>query len=115
MATYKPAPNFFRELSVSPEIAEAVRAVAEDGKAIAVEIAERFRVTGEYADSFDVDVERIEWRGEYPGPRVAGRLTNTAPYAAAVEWGKGGRSGDETESAHRVLGRTLDALVTRNE
>lgn len=110
---YRPNPDFFRKLANGPEVRAALRKVAEKGKAIAVEISQDFRVTGEYIDSFEVRDETIDWRGRYPGPRAAARLHNSAGYAAAVEWGKGGRAGDETESNHRVLGRTLDQLKAR--
>lgn len=107
---YRANPDFFRKLAVSEQIRRPLREVAEKAKELAVELAQEFRVTGEYASSFEVRDETIDWRGEYTGQRAAARLHNSAGYAAAVEWGKGGRSGDETESNHRVLGRTLDAL-----
>jgi hypothetical protein len=100
----------FKAMAVGPEIRAACLAEAERAKAIAVGLAQEFRVSGEYADSFEVSDETIDWHGEYPGPRAAGRLTNTAPYAAAVEWGYEGRAGEPSSSAHHVLARTLDAL-----
>jgi hypothetical protein len=113
LGSYKANPDFFRKLALSPQIRDALRGEAERGKIIAEGLAEDFRITGEYASSFEVtDLTLLHWEGRYKGPRGAARLVNTAGYAAAVEWGKGGRSGDETQSNHRVLGRTLDALRT---
>lgn len=100
----------FKAMANGPELHAACTAAAEKAKAIAVGLAQEFRVTGEYADSFEVTDETVDWHGEYPGPRAAGRLTNTAPYAAAVEWGHEGREDEPGQSAHHVLARTLDAL-----
>lgn len=97
-------------MAVGVEVRAALAAEAERAKSIAVGLAQEFRVTGEYADSFEVTDDTIDWTGEYPGPRAAARLTNTAPYAAAVEWGYEGRSDAPSSSAHHVLKRTLDAL-----
>jgi hypothetical protein len=105
-ATFKPNSAGFRAMAVGPEIRAALRQVAEVGKEIAEELAQDFRVTGEYADSFEVSDETIEWQGRFSGPRAAARLTNTAPHAAAVEWGN-----EHSHRNHRVLGRTLDRLA----
>jgi hypothetical protein len=56
-----------------------------------------------YADSFVV-VPGTAWIAAMR--RVAARLYNTAPHAAAVEWGNAGVNA----RGHRVLGRTLDHL-----
>lgn len=107
---YKANQRFFKEFAVGPELRGIVRSIAEDAKVIARETSEDFRQTGEYSDSFEVDTEVIEFGRRYPTERVTGVLKNTAPHAAAVEWGYKGRAEAETESAHRVLGRTLERL-----
>lgn len=110
MADYKPSEAGFRAMANGPEIRAALRAEAERAKLIAQGLAQEFRVTGEYAESFKVEEDTIEWRGRIAGPRAAARLINTAPYAAAVEWGYEGRAKGPSSSAHHVLKRTLDAL-----
>lgn len=110
LRNYKPNEAFFKKMAVGPEIKGIVKSIAEDAKTIAKSLSQGFRITGEYADSFEASTEIIEWTGQYPGPRISGKLTATAPYSAAVEWGYKGRSQAETSSAHRVLGRTLDLL-----
>lgn len=110
-AVYKPNGDGFKRMAAeSPQIKEALRLVAEKAKVYAEGIATHFIVTGDYLASFKVDTEVIAWTGQYPGPRQTAVLQNTSGHAAAVEWGYKGRSGDESTSAHRVLGRTLDAL-----
>jgi hypothetical protein len=93
------------ELAHGPEVTAAVLAVAETGKAYAESIAPRR--SGHYAASFEVSVETVTVAGR---ERVAAQLTNTAGYAAAVEYGPGGRKDAPAASARRVLGRTLDHL-----
>jgi hypothetical protein len=55
---------------------------------------------GLYRDSFETDVS-VEDLG---GRRAVGRLKNTAPYAAAVEWG------NRRAPAQHVLARALDFM-----
>jgi hypothetical protein len=99
---YKRNPQGWREITNSPEIHAALAEVAEKAKAFAEGLAQDFRETGEYADSFVVVPTTVLWRR---GPRAAVRLENTSDHAAAVEWGKNG-----DQHPHRTLGRTLDAL-----
>jgi hypothetical protein len=112
--------DFFAKLGQGPEMQRLVLAKAEEAKAIAEAISEDFRSDRDdpdhvhYADSFETSVEQ-RYVGEAEAPRVSGRLTNTAPHAAAVEWGYKGRSDAETSEAHRVLGRTLAALTGSDE
>lgn len=101
-ATYVPDESGFRALAVGPELLAACMAVAERGRAYAEVISAPFSDTGEYAGSFDVQpavtvVNRL--------PRASARLENTAPHAAAVEWGN-----ENVPNPHRPLGRTLDHL-----
>lgn len=62
---------------------------------------------GEYKASFHTDV-RVDkpFKGE---PRLMGFITNDAPHAAAVEYGRGGRSKHEGDSPHHVMTRAIDA------
>lgn len=103
---FKPNQAGFRAMAVGPEIRAAVMAEAERAKGIAEGLAEEFRRTGEYADSFEVTSETVRLQTAVGShPVAAGRLTNTSGHAAAVEWGN-----SHDHRAHRVLGRTLDVL-----
>lgn len=106
--TYKPRRAGFKEIVNGPEIAAALETLVQEAKTIAEGLAQDFRVTGQYADSFETSVQ-VEPVAKGPA-RLVGRLTNTAPYAAAVEYGYQGRSEAEGSKAHHVLKRTLDAL-----
>lgn len=114
---YKANADFFRKFAVGPELRGIMLSVAEDAKTIAQDITDGEHIRSDrehqhYADSFEADTEVIHWTGEYPGQRVTGVLRNTAGHAAAVEWGYKGRKEEAGvwESAHRVLGRTLEQL-----
>lgn len=101
---YEPNRAGWAEFAMSPELLEACMAEARKGKRFAESIAPR---SGDergkpYADSFDVEATTVTWRR---GPRVAAKLVNDAPHAAAVEWGN-----KQTPEAHRVLGRTAAYL-----
>jgi hypothetical protein len=103
-AVYRPNREGFAELAVSPQVRAALLEVGLTAKTYAEGLSEEFRRTGEYAGAFEVTELTVIHRR---GPRAAVRLENTAPHAAAVEWGT--RS---EQKPHRVLGRTLDALHT---
>jgi hypothetical protein len=109
---YNPRRAASDEILNGPEIKAALTEITEKAKTIAVGLSQDFRVTGEYADSFEatVDVETVR----SGSPRLVGRLTNHAPYAAAVEWGAEpgprGTAADPLPNAHHVFGRTLVAL-----
>lgn len=107
LSNYQPNSSGFQQIANSPEMRAALKAVAEKGKSIAQGLAQDFRVTGDYADSFEVRETTIPWDGQYPGPRAAAQLVNTSDHAAAVEWGN-----QHAHKAHHVLGRTLDILAS---
>jgi hypothetical protein len=79
-----------------------LRAKAEEAKAVAEGLAQDFRITGDYADSFEVIEEPTTVAGE---TRASAVLKNTSDHAAAVEWGN-----EHAHRAHRVLGKALDAV-----
>ena len=83
-------------------IAAEAEAIAPVGSA-----AQGDKHPGQYKASFEVSsgVE-IDATGH---PRAYGRVKNTAPHAAAVEYGRAGRSGREGKAAHHGLGRSIDA------
>ena len=94
----------FGELLVGPEmeasmkdraekIAEAARAIAPVGDA-----AKGDKHPGQYKASFEVESGVMESGGR----RAYGRVTNTAPHAAAVEFG------NAHSPAQHVLGRAID-------
>lgn len=103
---YRPSRKGFKELALSPKVQAACVAKAESGMAVAKSLAQEFRDTGEYEESFEVRPVVVDSRA---GTRVGARLVNTAGHAAAVEWGPGKRASDPN-TGHRVLGRTLAAL-----
>lgn len=114
LRNYKPNDAFLREFAVGPELKGIVLSVAEDAKVVAETLSAGV-VSDEdhphYRDSFEASTVEIDWQGEHPGPRVAGRLANTSDHAAPVEWGYRGRAEAPNEkNAHRILGRTLDML-----
>lgn len=104
-AYYKPNPQGFQDLANSPEMHDLLDHVAGKAKVFAEALAEDFRRTGEYADSFAVVPLTVIWEGRFGGPRAASRLENSSSHAAAVEWGN-----SHDQNPHRVLSRTLDAL-----
>lgn len=91
--------------AMGPELEAAVLHLANDvAKPYAERISPRSkRQHQHYADSFVV-VPGTAWIAAMR--RVAARLWNTAPHAAAVEWG----NGSTNSRGHRVLGKTLDHL-----
>lgn len=93
-------------MAVGGELRAAVVAVAEKGKAVGEGLAQDFRVTGDYAASFEVTSATVRLDTSAGSHDVAaGVLTNTSDHAAAVEWGN-----EHDHRAHRVLGRILDRL-----
>lgn len=105
----------FRAIAVGPEIRKALAEIAEKGKGFAEAASADFADSGDYGKSFEVTPVSVIWTGEYPGPRAAVQLQNTSDHAAAVEWGRGGRSATPTRTAHRVLGRTLEFLESEGK
>lgn len=111
--TYTPDHRGFAELAVGPELAAAVKAIAEEAKGIAEGLSSDFVVSGEYIGSFEAstEVRELPSAGRSPShPAVVGILLNTSDHAVAVEYGYKGRSDAPTRRAHRVFGRTLAAL-----
>lgn len=105
-ATFKPNSKAFRQMAVGPEIRAAVTAEAKRAEGIAKGLSEDFWVTGEYIESFDVSTETVRLETSFGGHDVAaGKLTNLAGHAAAVEWGN-----KRDHRAHHVLARTAAAL-----
>lgn len=102
---YKPNPEWIAKMAIGPEIRSVLREVAEKGQGIAEGLAQDFKITGDYAGSFQVRDETIAWTGKYPGPRAAEQLVNTSDHAVAVEFGN-----EHVPRPHHVLGRTAAAL-----
>lgn len=95
--------NGMRKVAGGAELRLAVGIIARKGLAYAESIApER---TGDYKRSFDVVMSRVVVAGMR---RVAAKLVNTDPAAAAIEWGA--HVGGGETPAHRTLGRTLAFL-----
>lgn len=104
--TYKARSAGFKEIAVGPEVAAAVISIAAKGLAVAQGLAQPFRETGDYADSFNVHADIVPLRTRFGSHMVAaGVLENTSEHAAAVEWGN-----KDDSKAHHVLERTAEAL-----
>lgn len=129
--TFRPDRAGFDAMAVGPEARRALAEAAGKAKAIAEGLAQAIRVSGDYADSFSEPREDTTTLAGHT--RAAVVLTNTSGHAAAVEWGNKGvsvyrnkRTGrfvkaSEADNpdvkhllvdfpAHRVFGRTLDAI-----
>lgn len=101
----------FRQIAVNPSLRDScLRAVTAVALPYAKSISPRSdRHHRHYQDSFVVQSVRTglappEIIGTPPMMRVAARLVNIAPHAAAVEWGTRGRP------AHHILRKTIDHL-----
>lgn len=99
-----------RQVMNSPEMQAVMRQVAEKGADYARGIApvgdpRIDRHSGDYAASFEVSVQA---NGGFHGDRAEARITNTAEYAAAVEWGDG--AFPPYRHGRHVLARTASAL-----
>lgn len=104
--TYKPNSKGFAECAVGLEIATAVLAIAERGKAEAIALSQDFRKTGDYIDSFNVRPTVIPLKTAFGTHDVASAiLENTSNHAVPVEWGN-----KKDHKPHRVLGRVLATL-----
>lgn len=116
--TYNPRPNGrdgFAEMAVSPQIAALVLEVAEKAKGIAEGLSADFVVSGEYEKSFVASVQVQTLPGDRGGrahKAAVATLLNTADYAVQVEYGVHGTAAAPSQSAHKVLKRTLIALET---
>lgn len=108
MGVYKANDAGLAAWAKGPEVQAACLAIAEKAKTTAEALAEDFRETGEYAESFEVRPVEVVVDGR---ARAAAELRNTSGHAAAVEWGYGGRADAPGQTPHRVIGRALDALA----
>ncbi|HVX20885.1 MAG TPA: hypothetical protein VHB02_06035 [Acidimicrobiales bacterium] len=107
---YVPNHEGFAALAVSDEIRSAVRARTEQAEALAIEfsadfVSDRHGDGQRYIDSFETYLTTAEVGEEFPHESAVGVLKNTAPWAAAVEWGN-----SHAQKPHRVFGRVVDAL-----
>lgn len=97
------------EIAMGPRLRETVLAFAEnEAKPYAVSISPRSDREDHvhYADSFHVVPGAMMIRRMR---RVAAHLINSAPHAAAVEWGN-----ERVPRGQRILGRTLDHFMGPN-
>jgi hypothetical protein len=105
---FKPNHEGFKALAVSPEVSRVLLEVAEKGKAIAEGLAQPFRESGNYADSFNARLDVTQLKTRFGTHAAAmGVLENTSRHAAAVEWGN-----KHDSKAHHVISRTAEALET---
>lgn len=102
---YEPDRRSIARCAVGPELTEAVHDIVNNiAKPYAIGISPRD--TGEYKRSWRVDTTYVAMGFPDLLTRVAARLVNTHPAAAAIEWGNKGRN------AHHVLSQTLTLLDT---
>lgn len=102
---FRPNQAGLRKLATGPEVRKVTEQIAAKGKAYAESISPRDSDEGEhYQDSFVLDEITVLDVGRHV--RAGTALRNTVDHAAAVEWGNEANG----NTAHRVLGRTLDHL-----
>lgn len=105
MTSFRPNWKGFEAMAVGPEARAIVKAEAERAKGIAEGLSQDFRITGEYADSFEVQETTVGPAEGFKHRHAAARLVNTSDHAAAVEFGN-----EHVQRPHRVLRRTLEAM-----
>jgi len=94
-----------------PEMQAEMKSRAEKIEAAAIagaptgDAAKGDRHPGEYKASF---TSGSDVRHTDKGTRAVGYVRNSAPHAAAVEYGYRGRSAREGQAAHHTLGRAID-------
>ena len=100
-------PNFreFERMANSEATRRVLTAKAEEAKAAARGLAEAFRITGHYADSFVIRPETVGRAEGFKNRHAAVKLVNTADYSTVVEWGRAATSRKGPARAHHVLGR----------
>lgn len=104
--SFRPNHDGFRRMAVGDEVRGAVVAEAMRARETAKAMAEEFRVTGDYADSFEVTTTDTQLRTAFGEHAVAtATLENVSDHAAAVEWGNANDG-----RAHHVLSRALESL-----
>jgi site-specific DNA-adenine methylase len=97
----------FEALATSSAMRAVVNAAAERVIEKAKVLAEDFRVTGDYIDSFQDPEEDVISYGRPPYRRAVARVRNTSDHAASVEWGN-----EHSHHAHHVLERAVSELDT---
>lgn len=110
--SYKPNHSDIARYLNSAEIYKVVRRRAEKGKLFAKSISPVGTPPdddhpGQYKASFEVSRTEVVINDT---PHATAKLENTAPYAAAVEWGYKGRADKAGRAAHHVLTRTAQFL-----
>lgn len=105
MTSFRPNWKGFEALANGPEARAMVKAEAERAKAIAEGLSQDFRITGDYADSFEVQETTVGPAEGFKHRHAAARLVNTSDHAAAVEFGN-----EHVRQPHRVLRKTLEAM-----
>jgi len=98
MATYTHDYDGFGAFLRGPGMQGAMRQVAGQIERRAKALAEPHRKTGEYLDSFEIEVGLTA-----DGERAQAVVRNTSDHAAAVEFGT------QHQEAQRILGRAADA------
>lgn len=112
--TYKANKAGIGEFLLSHGVYEGVKTKADDGKAF----AEAISPVGKPPEDKSPGLFRASWRVEESfviirgKPRVAAKLLNDAPYAAAVEWGWGGTKANPhtAKGAHLLIPKIHDHL-----
>jgi hypothetical protein len=90
--TYRVDESGLAALARSQGMSDAMVAAAEAGKTAAEAKAREFAVTGDYADSFEVEAVEVK-AGRKNEPRAGALLKNTSDHSTAVEWGTSTREG----------------------
>lgn len=108
---YKPDRRSIARCAVGPELTDAVHDIVDNiAKPFAESIAPKD--TGHYAKSFERTTTYVALgKGELM-TRVAARLYNMDPGAAAIEWGTKQKGRRKARAGQHVLGQTLTMLDT---
>lgn len=92
----------FGDLLQGPEMQALMADRIDKARAAAEGMAQDFRVTGDYAGSFQTEVKVEDTNS---GRRAVGHLRNTSDHALAVEYGNG-----RSHKPHHVLGKSIDYM-----
>src|SRR5262245_4643936 len=95
---YVPDHQGVAALLVAPQMQATMLLYGHQAKGFAESIAATYAETGDYARSFDVEVEIVDGR-------ATAILSNDDPGAATIEWG---RRHPRVTEGHHTLSRTVD-------
>lgn len=108
---YRPDRRSIARCAIGPELTDAVHDIV-DNIAMPYAISVAPQDTGRYRKSFERTTAYVAMGFPELMTRVAARLVNTDPGAAAIEWGTRQKGRRKARLGHHVLGQTLTMLDT---